>query len=92
MVTAGVAFVEIPPVPAGYDFIGCLTHDVDFVGIKDHRFDHTMWGFLYRCFVVSLIRALRGKLEWSKCLLNWKAGLSLPLVHLGLRDDFLARV
>ena len=88
MVSAGVTFVEVPAVPAGYDFMGCLTHDVDFIGIRDHKFDHTMWGFLYRCFVGSLIRAVRGKLEWSKCLLNWKAALSLPLVHLGLRDDF----
>jgi hypothetical protein len=88
MMRSGVSFIEIPPVPAGYDFMGCLTHDVDFVGIRDHKFDHTMWGFLYRSLFVSLIRALRGRLEWSKCLDNWKAGLSLPFVHLGLRDDF----
>jgi hypothetical protein len=88
MVRLGISFIEIPPVPAGYDFMGCLTHDVDFVGIRDHKFDHTMWGFMYRCFVGSLIRALSGKLPWSGCLTNWKAGLSLPLVHLGLREDF----
>ena len=88
MVSLGVPFVEVPPVPTGYDFMACLTHDVDFVGIRDHRCDHTMWGFLYRCLVGSLLRALEGKLPWSKCLRNWTAALSLPLVHLGLRDDF----
>jgi hypothetical protein len=29
--------VEIPPHPAGHDFIVCLTHDVDHVGIRNHR-------------------------------------------------------
>ena len=78
----------MPPVPAGYDFMGCLTHDVDFVGIRDHKWDHTMWGFLYRATVGSLLKALAGGLPWSKCLQNWTAALSLPLVHLGFRDDF----
>jgi hypothetical protein len=88
MVSLGIPFVEVPPVPAGYDFMGCLTHDVDFVGIRDHKCDHTMWGFLYRCLVGSLLRALGGRLSWSKCLQNWTAALSLPLVYLGSRDDF----
>jgi hypothetical protein len=38
----GIPFVEIPPSPYGYDFITCLTHDIDFMGIRDHKFDHTM--------------------------------------------------
>jgi len=88
MLSLGVPFVEVPPVPAGYDFMVCLTHDVDFVGIRDHKCDHTMWGFLYRCLVGSLLHALGGRLPWSKCLQNWTAALSLPLVYLGFRDDF----
>jgi hypothetical protein len=88
MIGAGVAFVEIPPLRPGYDFMACLTHDVDFIGIRDHRFDHTMWGFLYRSSVGSLVRAMKGRLAWSKCVENWKAALSLPLVHLGICDDF----
>jgi hypothetical protein len=88
MIGAGVPFVEVPPVRPGYDFMVCLTHDVDFVGIRDHKFDHTMWGFLYRSSVGSLVRAMKGSLSWSKCLECWKAALSLPLVHLRLRDDF----
>jgi hypothetical protein len=86
--TLGIAFVEVPPVPAGYDFMACLTHDVDFVGIRDHKWDHTMWGFLYRSLVGSLGSALRSELSWSRCLKNWGAAWSLPLVHLGLRKDF----
>lgn len=88
MVAFGVSFVEIGAAPAGYDFITCLTHDVDFIGIRDHKFDRTMWGFLYRCFVGSLTRVLTGRLSWSKCIVNWKAGFSLPLVFLGLKSDF----
>ena len=83
-----VPFVEVPPVPPGYDFMGCLTHDVDFVGVRDHKCDHTMWGFLYRSSVGSLLNALAGRLPWSKCLQNWAAAFSLPLVHIGLLEDF----
>jgi hypothetical protein len=88
IVSSGIPFIEIPPAPSGYELMACLTHDVDFVGIRDHKLDPTMFGFLYRCFVGSLVRALRKQLPWSKCLQNWKAGLSLPLVHVGLAEDF----
>jgi hypothetical protein len=88
ILAAGIPFVEIPPVPAGYDFIACLTHDVDFIGIRDHKFDHTMWGFLYRAIVGSTIDGIKGKLKWTKVLQNFAAAASLPLVHLGLRKDF----
>ena len=88
LVHLGVSFVEVPPLPAGYDFAGCLTHDVDFVGIRDHVLDHTMWGFLYRSLFSSFSDALRGRLAWSKCFRNWRAALVLPLVYLGWREDF----
>jgi hypothetical protein len=88
MVNAGVSFVEVPPIPAGYDFMACLTHDVDFTGIREHLFDHTMWGFIYRACAGSLFDALRGRTTWSKLFQNWKVVFSLPLVYLGLRDDF----
>jgi len=88
MLNAGIPFVEVPPVPAGYDFMTCLTHDVDFTGIREHKFDLTMWGFVYRAFAGSLIDALRGRMAWPKLVQNWKAVFSLPLVYLGLRDDF----
>jgi hypothetical protein len=88
MISAGISFVEIPPAPAGYDFTACLTHDVDFTGIREHKFDSTMWGFLSRALVGSLLGALKGRLSWSKCWRNWQAAFSLPLVFLGLKDDF----
>jgi hypothetical protein len=88
MISAGIGFIEIPPVPHGYDFTACLTHDVDFIGIKDHKLDHTMWGFLYRSLVGSVRRAFGGDISWGECIQCWKAAFSLPLVHLGLCEDF----
>jgi hypothetical protein len=88
LVGMGIAFVEVPPVPAGYDFMACLTHDVDFTGIREHKFDHTMWGFVYRAVVGSALEALKGRTEWSKWRTNLQAVLALPLVYAGLRDDF----
>jgi hypothetical protein len=88
LLNAGIAFIEVPPSPAGYQFVGCLTHDVDFRGIRDHKLDRTMWGFIYRAAIGSLARAAKKRTRWSKCWTNCKAVLSLPLVYSGLRPDF----
>lgn len=87
MLDCGISFVEIPPVPAGFNFCACLTHDIDFIRIRDHRFDHTMFGFLYRATVGTLVNVLNGRRPWKALLQNWKAVLALPLVHLGVCRD-----
>jgi hypothetical protein len=86
---SGLPLVEIPPRPAGYGFMACLTHDVDFAGIRFHKFDRTMLGFVYRAFVVSTVQALKGDLPGRKWLKNIQAVLSLPLVYAGIKKDFL---
>jgi hypothetical protein len=91
IVESGIPLVEIPPTPPGYDFICCLTHDVDFVRITDHKFDHTLLGFMQRASIGSFLAALRGKASWSQCIKNFKALASLPAVYLGLSEDFWAR-
>ncbi len=88
MIEAGVSFMEIPPVPAGKDFIVSLTHDIDFIGIRRHFFDHTMFGFLLRSTVGALKDAARGKIPMSRLLRIWGAVLKLPFVYLGLAKDF----
>ncbi len=85
---AGIPVVEIPPCPAGYDFAVCLTHDIDFVGIRYHKFDHTMWGFLYRSTMGAMANFLRRKLSLARLVEGWRAALSLPLVYLGWVKDF----
>ena len=85
---AGIPVLEIAPAPAGCDFSVCLTHDIDFVGIRRHKFDHTMWGFLYRSTIGALRDALLGKLSVARLLKRWKAAASLPFVHLGWAADF----
>jgi hypothetical protein len=85
---SGIPLVEILAVPAGHSFFVCLTHDVDFVRIGDHIFDHTMWGFVYRALFVSLVEGLKGITRWRKTLKNWKSVLLLPLIYLGLKEDF----
>jgi hypothetical protein len=84
----GLPLVEIPPLPAGSNFMVCLTHDIDFIGIRRHRFDHTMWGFLFRSTVGALWRYLRGRLRLERLTQCWAAAASLPLVHLGWKEDF----
>lgn len=88
MIKAGVAFVEIPPVPYGCDFIACLTHDIDFVGIRNHFFDHTMFGFLYRAILQSFINVMNGKISWKRLWKNLKTVFLLPAVYIGIAKDF----
>lgn len=84
----GIALLEIPPVPAGHNFAVCLTHDIDFVGIRNHKFDHTMWGFLYRSTVGAVRELFRGRISVALLFGIWRAAASLPLVFLGLAKDF----
>ena len=84
----GVPLIEIPPVPDECRFIACLTHDVDHPSIRQHKWDHTMFGFLYRAVLSSLRNFLRGRMSGKDLLRNWAAALTLPLVYVGLATDF----
>jgi hypothetical protein len=88
IIESKILLIEIPPVAAGYEFMTCLTHDVDFIKIRNHKFDHTMWGFLYRASVGSLINYFKSKCSFEKLIRNWKALFSLPLIYLGICRDF----
>ena len=85
---AGIPIVEIPPVPAGHRFILCLTHDIDFIGIRNHRFDHSMWGFLYRATAGAVRNFVRGRLSLKHLFKNWIAAASVPFVFTGWAKDF----
>ena len=82
-----VPFVEIPPVPHGSAFFVCLSHDVDFYRLRDHLFDHTFFGFVYRAAFGALFRMLRGRGAIKKMLQNWWALIKLPFMLLGLAPD-----
>jgi hypothetical protein len=88
IVSAGLPLVEVPPVPAGHSFVVCLTHDIDFVGIRLHRFDSSMWGFLYRATVGASNNWLRRRISLGRLLGTWRAVASLPFVYLGWAEDF----
>ena len=85
---SGVTWVEIPPRPHGTAFICCLTHDIDFFGVRRHRADATLGGFVVRGTVGALVDVVRGRRPVDELWRNWLAVLSLPLVFLGLRRDF----
>jgi hypothetical protein len=88
IVASGAALVEVPPVPDGYQFIACLTHDVDHPSITPHKWDHTMFGFLYRAAFGSLSSFLRGQIPFRNLSENWAAVIKLLFVYVGLAKDF----
>lgn len=85
---AGISLIEVPATPYGYDFSCCLTHDVDFFGIRRHRFDRTLAGFLLRASIGTGVDLVRGRRTFGEALRNWRAALGLPLVLLGVARDF----
>ena len=84
----GIPLAEIPPSPHGYDFITCLTHDIDFMGIRDHVFDHSMFGFVYRSLIPKYLKGLDKKTAAARYRKNLRALLSLPLVQTRILPDF----
>ena len=88
LLESGVSFVEIPPRPDGYDFTCCLTHDLDFFGIRRHTGDRTLAGFAARASLGTLADLVRGRRPLTDAIRNWVALLSLPLVFLRLVPDF----
>ena len=88
IVSQGVPLVEILPAPAGHRFMVSLTHDVDHPYVRYHKFDRTMFGFLYRALAGSVINFCRGRRSLRQMATNWKAALSLPLVFTGFARDF----
>ena len=88
IVGSGASLVEIPPIPDGFSFIACLTHDIDHPSIRLHRWDHTLFGFIYRALVGSLVRVLKRRMPVRHLMTNYGAVAKLPLVRLGLAKDF----
>jgi hypothetical protein len=83
----GIDFQEIPPKPPGFEFVCCLTHDIDFAGLRRHRFDHTLAGFLKRATFGSLTRLRRGRISWPETVENWKTAFKAPLILAGRAQD-----
>ena len=92
IVSQGLTLVEIPPVPAEHRFIVSLTHDVDHPRVRQHICDCTMFGFLYRALIGSVIDFCRGRRSLRQVITNWKAAFSLPLVFAGIVKDFWNQV
>ena len=88
LVESEVPFVEVLPRPLGYDFTCCLTHDLDFFGIRRHGLDRTMGGFVARASFGTLADCLLGRRPVSDAIENWRALVSLPFVFLKLTRDF----
>ncbi|MCK5508902.1 MAG: hypothetical protein KAI50_10335 [Desulfobacterales bacterium] len=88
ILNAGLYLIEIPPAPKGYDFTVCLTHDVDFAGIRRHLFDHTVFGFIYRAIIGSIVGILKQRIPIKNLIRNWYSVLLLPGVFFGLVKDF----
>ncbi|NIQ13810.1 MAG: hypothetical protein GTO02_05210 [Candidatus Dadabacteria bacterium] len=85
---SGLPLIEIPNNPDGYNFIVCLTHDVDFIGIRNHKCDRSTIGFILRALFPFIFPGFRSRLSISRYLKNILALLLLPGVYLGLFRDF----
>jgi hypothetical protein len=87
IIDCGISLAEIPPVPEGFKFIACLTHDVDHPSIRKHRWEHTSLGFLSRALFGSAINLVRGRMSLKDAITNWLAVVKLPFVYFGFARD-----
>jgi hypothetical protein len=87
MLEAGLPVVEVEAVPAGTSLTVAVTHDVDFARMRNHFFDRTAAGFLYRATVGTMADFFRGRASLRKLGRNCAAALKLPLVYLGWARD-----
>jgi hypothetical protein len=85
---AGFPLIEIPPVPYGSACFSCLTHDIDFVSMRQHAFDRTMLGFLYRTTFGSFIDFMSGRRSTRQLVGNVCSLFKVPFVLTGLARDF----
>jgi hypothetical protein len=87
LLRSGISFSEIVPRPDGYRFICCLTHDLDFFGIRRHRFDRTMAGFVARASIGTCADVVRKRRPFRDILRNGAALARLPLVFMKALPD-----
>lgn len=87
IVESGVELTEIPPVPQGYGCIACLTHDIDHPAIKNHRWDATALGFVFRATIGSMLDLVRGRRGMRSVMRNLVAALKLPFVYASWARD-----
>lgn len=88
LVESGVPFLEIPPRPVDRQFICCLSHDVDFFGIRRHMTDRTLVGFLYRASIGTVIDLVKGRRSIDEAFRNWMAIWCLPFIFARMMPDF----
>lgn len=88
---SGTPLVELPPAPPGYDFMVCLSHDMDHPALRSHFLDHTMFGFLQRATLGTAVRVAQGRLTFRRALKNLLAAAALPLIYLRLFPDIWRR-
>jgi len=88
IVGSGIRLLEIPPVPEGYRFIACLTHDVDHPAIRPHKLDHTIFGFLFRAVFASWAQLFSGRMSLRELTRNLLAAVKLPFIYVGIAKDF----
>jgi hypothetical protein len=79
--------IEVPSSPAGCSMIACLTHDVDHPSIRKQFWWPTLFGFLYRSTIGSVIEVCRGRKTLAQLATNLRATLSLPFIYAGLMKD-----
>lgn len=87
IINNGIGLLEIPPKPLGYDFITCLTHDIDFFFMRSHKIDHTILGLLYRTSIGALLDWVQGRSTSGQLLRRWKFLFEFPLILAGSRED-----
>ena len=88
IVSKGCLWSRYFPFPQAIALLFALLMTLIIPRVRYHKCDHTMFGFLYRALIGSVIDFCRGRRSLRQVAANWKAALSLPLVFAGIVKDF----
>ncbi len=83
---SGIPYIEVPPRPVGYNFVCCLTHDIDFFRLVATMATARSRVHL-RGTIGTFLDVLRGMRPVGEAIRNWLAVLTAPLVFIGLAPD-----
>ncbi len=87
IINHGLQLVEIPPIPHGFKFTVCLSHDVDHPRLNLYGFDHTLAGFFFRASIGSITRFVTGRISLRGLVKNCFSLIRYPFSKLGLGSD-----
>ncbi|HEV3313192.1 MAG TPA: hypothetical protein VG815_21990 [Chloroflexota bacterium] len=82
-----VDLTEIPAIPSGHECIVTLSHDIDHMSLREHRFDVHWLSFMRQATLWPPVSLRGGRMSAGDALKAWALAAASPLIILGALPD-----